>query len=47
MKTLPTLDSHENIMKAVAELKEKPAVLVSEYGHIAGILTKYDVLDFV
>ncbi|HRE39890.1 MAG TPA: pyridoxal-phosphate dependent enzyme [Ignavibacteria bacterium] len=44
---LPTLDSHENIMKAVAELKEKPAVLVSEYGHIAGILTKYDVLDFV
>ncbi len=43
----PILQVNENVDKAIAELKNNPAVLVSEYGKIAGILTNYDVLEFV
>lgn len=43
----PILEVNENVDKAIAELKNNPAVLVSEYGKIAGILTNYDVLEFV
>lgn len=43
----PILEVKENVERAIAELKSNPAVLVSEYGKIAGILTNYDVLEFV
>ncbi len=43
----PILQVNENVDRAIAELKNNPAVLVSEYGKIAGILTNYDVLEFV
>jgi cystathionine beta-synthase len=42
-KPLPVFDEQDDI-KA---LKKSPAVLVSEFGNIVGILTRYDVLDFV
>lgn len=44
---LPMLNTNDNITKAIEALKEKPAVLVSEYGKLAGVITKYDVIDFV
>jgi len=43
----PILEVNENVDKAISELKKNPAVLVSEYGKIAGIITNYDVLEFV
>jgi cystathionine beta-synthase len=43
----PILEVNENIERAIDELKKNQAVLVSEYGVISGILTNYDVLDFV
>jgi cystathionine beta-synthase len=46
-KPLPVIDELEDIKKAIRELKKAPAVLVSEYGNIVGIVTRYDVLDFV
>jgi predicted transcriptional regulator len=46
-KPLPVIDELEDIKKAIRELKKSPAVLVSEYGNIVGIVTRYDVLDFV
>ncbi|MCX7878693.1 MAG: cysteine synthase [Ignavibacteria bacterium] len=44
---LPVVDESEDIKVAITNLKKSPAVLVSEYGNIVGILTRYDVLDFV
>jgi len=46
-KALPVFDEQEDIKNAIKSLKKSPAVLVSEYGNIVGILTRYDVLDFV
>ncbi|MBS1494894.1 MAG: pyridoxal-phosphate dependent enzyme [Bacteroidetes bacterium] len=43
----PILEISENVEKAIEQLKKNPAVLVSEYGKIAGIITNYDVLEFV
>lgn len=46
-KPLPVFDEQEDIKDAIKSLKKSPAVLVSEFGNIVGILTRYDVLDFV
>lgn len=46
-KALPVVDEQDDIKSAIKNLKKAPAVLVSEYGTIVGILTRYDVLDFV
>jgi cystathionine beta-synthase len=46
-KPLPIVDEQDDIKNAIKSLKKSPAVLVSEYGSIVGILTRYDVLDFV
>jgi len=46
-KPLPVLEDSDDIKHAIANLKELPAVLVSEYGNIVGILTRHDVLDFI
>lgn len=46
-KALPVVDEQDDIKVAIKNLKKAPAVLVSEYGTIVGILTRYDVLDFV
>ena len=46
-KPLPVFDEQDDIKDAIKSLKKSPAVLVSEFGNIVGILTRYDVLDFV
>ncbi len=46
-KPLPVLDEQDDIKNAIQALKKSPAILVSEYGKIIGILTRYDVLDFI
>lgn len=46
-KPLPVVDEQDDIKAAIKSLKKSPAVLISEYGNIVGILTRYDVLDFV
>ena len=46
-KPLPIVDEQDDIKVAIKNLKKSPAVLVTEYGNIVGILTRYDVLDFV
>jgi cystathionine beta-synthase len=46
-KPLPVVDEQDDVKAAIKSLKKSPAVLVSEYGNIVGILTRYDVLDFV
>lgn len=44
---LPVLDEFEDFKKVLNVLKNSPAILVSEYGNIIGIVTRHDVLDFV
>jgi cystathionine beta-synthase len=44
---LPEQDINDDVKTIIKKLKENPAVLVSEFGKISGILTRYDVLDFV
>lgn len=46
-KAYPVVDESEDIRHGIGYLKESPAILVSQYGRIIGILTRYDVLDFV
>lgn len=43
----PVIDESEDIKHGIQNLKASPAILVSQYGRIIGILTRYDVLDFV
>lgn len=43
----PVIDESEDIKHGIANLKKNPAILVSQYGRIIGILTRIDVLDFV
>jgi cystathionine beta-synthase len=43
----PVIDESEDIRHCIQYLKKFPAVLVSQYGRIIGILTRIDVLDFV
>jgi cystathionine beta-synthase len=43
----PVIDESEDIKHGIANLKKNPALLVSQYGRIIGILTRIDVLDFV
>ncbi len=43
----PVVDESEDIKYGIQNLKSSPAILVSQYGRIIGILTRYDVLDFV
>ncbi len=46
-KAYPVVDESEDIKHGIQYLKESPAILVSQFGRIVGILTRYDVLDFV
>jgi cystathionine beta-synthase len=46
-KSLPILDEQDDVKIAIKSLKKSPAVLVSEFGKLVGILTRYDVLDFI
>lgn len=46
-KPYPVIDENEDIKKGIVLLKTSPALLVSQYGRITGILNRYDVLDFV
>jgi cystathionine beta-synthase len=46
-KPLPVMDEFDDFKKVLNELKRSPAILVSEYGNITGIVTRHDVLDFV
>lgn len=46
-KAYPVVDESDDIKQGIQSLKKSPAILVSQYGRIIGILTRYDVLDFV
>lgn len=46
-KAYPVVDESDDIKQGIQNLKKSPAILVSQYGRIIGILTRYDVLDFV
>lgn len=46
-KSLPILDEQDDITNAIKALKKSPAILIKEYGTIIGILTRFDVLDFI
>ncbi|HRJ05448.1 MAG TPA: CBS domain-containing protein, partial [Ignavibacteria bacterium] len=46
-KAYPVIDESEDIKHGIQYLKESPAILVSQFGRLIGILTRYDVLDFI
>lgn len=46
-KPYPVIDELEDIKRGIKYLKKSPAILVSQFGRIIGILTRFDVLDFV
>jgi cystathionine beta-synthase len=44
---MPVLDSHEDIQSAINVLKEFPAVIVSEFGRVVGVVSRHDVLEYI
>ena len=46
-KPYPVMDKSEDIRHGIKNLKKSPAILISQYGRLIGILTRFDVLDFV
>ncbi|MBE2227887.1 MAG: cysteine synthase [Ignavibacteria bacterium] len=46
-KAYPVIDESEDIKHGIQYLKESPAILVCQFGRLIGILTRYDVLDFI
>ena len=46
-KPYPVMDESEDIKHGIKNLKKSPAILISQYGRLIGILTRFDVLDFV
>ena len=47
-KPLPILDREAPVADATRKLAQRnPAVLVRDDGRIVGILTRYDVLEFI
>ncbi|KXK05735.1 MAG: cystathionine beta-synthase [Chlorobi bacterium OLB4] len=45
--SLPAVDKHCGLSEALNLLKSDNAILVTEFGKVIGIVTRYDVLDFV
>jgi cystathionine beta-synthase len=43
--SFPIVDDEAGIAEVVRHLQSNPAILVEEYGRIAGILTRHDLLD--
>jgi len=44
---LPVLDAHTDVKECIAQLRSTPYVLVSDFGRIAGIISRHDVLGYV
>lgn len=44
---MPQLEASEDIQAAITMLKDHPAVAVSEFGRIMGILSRHDVLGYL
>lgn len=44
---MPQLEAGEDIQAAIAILKDHPAVAVSEFGRIMGVLSRHDVLGYL
>ncbi|HET7153607.1 MAG TPA: cysteine synthase [Candidatus Kapabacteria bacterium] len=46
-KSFPVLQEHEAVANAIPHLKKASAILIEEYGRIIGLLTRYDVLEYL
>lgn len=46
-KSFPVLAEHEAVAAAIPHLKRNSAVLIEEYGRITGLLTRYDVIEYI
>ncbi len=43
----PIVDAHEDVQAAIVLLKTSPMIVVSEFGRLAGVVTRHDVLDYL
>ena len=41
------LDAHEDIAKAIEQLRKDPMIVVSEFGKPSGVMTRHDVLEYL
>ena len=46
-ESFPVVDESASTKSVVAQLKTYPAVLIEEFGRIAGIVTRHDVLEYL
>jgi len=43
----PMIDAHGDVQAAITALKDAPMLVVSEFGRIAGVLTRHDVIGYL
>lgn len=46
-KPSPILDAHDDVSTAINTLRDVPMVIVSEFGRVAGVITRHDVLEYL
>jgi cystathionine beta-synthase len=44
---MPVLNAREDIQAGIAALRDYPAVLVSEFGRLIGVISRHDVLEYI
>ncbi len=44
---LPIVDAHSSIQEGIEILREHPAVVLAEFGHLIGVITRHDLLEYL
>ena len=43
----PTINAHNDVQSAILALKDSPMLVVMEFGRVAGVLTRHDVIGYL
>ncbi|MBU3741221.1 MAG: cysteine synthase [Candidatus Kapabacteria bacterium] len=46
-KPSPAIDAHNDVQSAIMALKDAPMLVVMEFGRVAGVLTRHDVIGYL
>lgn len=44
---LPIVDAHTSIQEGIAILRDSPAIVLTEFGRVIGVITRHDVLEYL
>jgi cystathionine beta-synthase len=44
---LPVVDAHTSIQGGIDILREHPAIVLAEFGHLLGVISRHDLLEYL